>query len=142
MRWWRTGHPWLYRDDLLPRQTAAPGEVVAVQDEQGRFLGQALYSATSRIALRLLTTAEDPVDLAFWEARLSRALAYRRRVVRDSNAFRLIYAEADGFPGLIVDSYDGHLVLQVHHPGIARLLRRSGGSLSPSVAAEIHHLAQ
>ena len=122
LRWWRTGHPWLYRDDLLPRQTAAPGELVAVQDEQGRFLGQAFYSATSRIALRLLTTAEDPVDHAFWEARLSRALAYRRRVVRDTNAFRLIYAEADGFPGLIVDSYDGHLVLQVHHSGIARLL--------------------
>ena len=121
LRWWRTGHPWLYRDDLLPGQTAAPGEVVAVQDEQGRFLGQALYSAASRIALRLLTTAEDPVDLAFWEARLSRALAYRSRVVRDANALRLIYAEADGFPGLIVDSYDGHLVLQVHHPGIARL---------------------
>ena len=122
LRWWRTGHPWLYRDDLLPGQTAAPGEVVTVQDEHGRFLGQALYSAASRIALRLLTTAEDPVDLAFWEARLRRALAYRNRVVRDANALRLIYAEADGFPGLIVDSYDGHLVLQVHHSGIARLL--------------------
>ena len=53
---------------LLPGQNAAPGEVVALQDQQGRFLGQALYSAASRIALRLLTTAEDPVDLAFWEA--------------------------------------------------------------------------
>jgi 23S rRNA (cytosine1962-C5)-methyltransferase len=122
LRWWRTGHPWLYRDDLLPGQAAPPGEVVAVQDEQGRFLGRAFYSAKSRIALRLLTLAEDPVDRAFWEARLSRALAYRRRVVQEANAFRLIYAEADGFPGLIVDSYDGHLVVQVHHPGITRLL--------------------
>jgi 23S rRNA (cytosine1962-C5)-methyltransferase len=121
LRWWRTGHPWIYRDDLLSPQNAEPGEVVAVQDEQGRFLSQALYSATSRIALRLLTTAADPVDRTFWEGRLRQAMAYRRRVVGASNAFRLIYAEADGFPGLIVDSYDGHLVMQVHHPGIARL---------------------
>lgn len=121
LRWWRTGHPWLYRDDLLSQPTAAPGEVVAVQDEQGRFLGQAFYSAKSRIALRLLTLSSDPVDRAFWEDRLNRALSYRRRVLRDTNAFRLIYAEADGFPGLIVDSYDGHLVMQVHHPGMARL---------------------
>lgn len=120
-RWWRTGHPWIYRDDLAPRQTAEPGEVVAVQDEQGRFLGQAFYSANSRLALRLLTASADPLDRAFWEARIRQALDYRRRVVRDSNAMRLVYAEADGFPGLIVDSYDAHLVVQVHHAGIARL---------------------
>ncbi|MBM4287950.1 MAG: class I SAM-dependent rRNA methyltransferase [Deltaproteobacteria bacterium] len=121
-RWWRSGHPWLYRDDLLPGQSAAPGDIVAVQDEQGRFLGQALYSATSRIALRFLTGSPDPVDRVFWGARLSRAVAYRRRVVQDTDAFRLVYAEADGFPGLIVDSYNGNLVMQVHHPGMARLL--------------------
>jgi 23S rRNA (cytosine1962-C5)-methyltransferase len=122
LRWWRTGHPWIYRDDLLPQESAAHGELVQVLDEQGRFLGQAMYSAASRIALRLLTTAPDPLDQAFWEARLKQALAYRRRVVRNSNAFRLVYAEADGFPGLIADSYDGHLVLQIHHAGMARLL--------------------
>jgi 23S rRNA (cytosine1962-C5)-methyltransferase len=69
-----------------------------------------------------LTTSDEPVQEAFWQARLKQALAYRRRVVRDSNAFRLVYAEADGFPGLIIDSYDGHLVVQVHHVGMARLL--------------------
>jgi 23S rRNA (cytosine1962-C5)-methyltransferase len=134
LRWWRTGHPWIYRDDLVPRQTAEPGEVVSVEDEQGRFLGQALYSAKSRLALRLLTTSDGPVDRAFWEARLRRALDYRRQVVRDSNALRLIYAEADGFPGLIVDSYDGHLVMQVHHPGMARLFE--------VLVDLLHHLVQ
>jgi 23S rRNA (cytosine1962-C5)-methyltransferase len=122
LRWWRTGHPWIFRDDLLPGQSAAPGEIVEVVDEQGRFLGQAFYSAASRIALRLLTSTADLIDQAFWETRLYRALAYRRRVVRESTALRLIYAEADGFPGLIMDSYDGHLVLQVHHPGMAKIL--------------------
>ena len=121
-RWWRTGHPWIYRDDLLPRQAAEPGEVVSVVDEQGNFLGQAFYSSSSRLALRFLTRSEELIDRAFWEARVHQALDYRRRVVRDSNASRLIYAEADGFPGLIVDSYDGHLVVQVHHAGIANIL--------------------
>lgn len=120
--WWRTGHPWIYRDDLLPGQSAPPGEIVAVQDNHGRFLGQAFYSATSRLALRFLTTAVEPINAAFWEARLQQALAYRRRVVHDSTAYRLIYAEADGFPGLIVDNYDGHLVMQVHHAGFSRCL--------------------
>jgi 23S rRNA (cytosine1962-C5)-methyltransferase len=120
LRWWRTGHPWIYRDDLAPGQTAEPGEVVAVHDRQDRFLGQAFYSASSRLALRLLTTSEDPINRKYWEARLRQALDYRRRVSPESNAVRLVYAEADGFPGLIVDSYDGHLVVQVHHAGIAR----------------------
>ncbi|MGQ9921391.1 MAG: class I SAM-dependent rRNA methyltransferase [Desulfobacca sp.] len=120
--WWRTGHPWIFRDDLLPGPGAPAGEIVAVLDNHGRFLGQAFYSATSRVALRFLTTAAEPIDAAFWEARLQQALAYRRRVVHDSTAYRLIYAEADGFPGLIVDNYAGHLVLQVHHAGCSRCL--------------------
>jgi 23S rRNA (cytosine1962-C5)-methyltransferase len=121
LRWWRTGHPWIYRDDLGHGQSADPGEIVAVADGQGHFLGQAFYSATSRIALRMLTTAADPIDQAFWECRLRQAFRYRRLVVQDSSAFRLIYAEADGFPGLIIDSYAGHLVLQLHHPGMVRM---------------------
>ncbi|AEB09826.1 class I SAM-dependent rRNA methyltransferase [Desulfobacca acetoxidans] len=130
-RWRRTGHPWIYRNDLLPGQTAVSGEVVAVYDAQERFLGQALYSAVSRIALRLLTVDDIPINADFWEARLHQALAYRRRVVTNSNACRLIYAEADGFPGLILDNYDGHLVFQIHHPGMARLLPQLIDLLQP-----------
>ena len=122
MRWQRTGHPWLYRDDLAGEVKLPPGELAAVLGPQDRFLGQAFYSANSRIALRFVTYEEEPVDAAFWEQRLRRALEFRRRVVQDSDAFRLIYAEADGFPGLVADSYAGHLVLQTLHPGMERLL--------------------
>ncbi len=122
MRWQRTGHPWLYRDDLAGEVKLPPGELTAVLGPQDRFLGQAFYSANSRIALRFVTYAEEPVDAAFWEQRLRRALEFRRRVVQDSDAFRLIYAEADGFPGLVADSYAGHLVLQSLHQGMERLL--------------------
>ncbi len=122
MRWQRTGHPWLYRDDLVGESKLLPGELAAVLGPQDRFLGQAFYSAHSRIALRFVTYEEEPVDAAFWEQRLRRALQFRRGVVSDSDAFRLIYAEADGFPGLVADSYAGHLVLQTLHPGMERLL--------------------
>jgi 23S rRNA (cytosine1962-C5)-methyltransferase len=121
-RWRRTGHPWVYRDDLAAPPSLPGGELVRVLDHQGRFLGQAFYSAQSRIALRFLTSAEEEVDRGFWRQRLARAAAYRARVVADSSAFRLIYGEADGFPGLIVDHYAGHFVFQVLHPGMERVL--------------------
>jgi 23S rRNA (cytosine1962-C5)-methyltransferase len=136
LRWRRTGHPWIYRDDLETAPEAAAGDLVAVSDPQGRFLGQAFYSATSRIALRLVTSGDEPVDGAFWEGRLQRALAYRRRVVADTDACRLIYGEADGFPGLVVDSYAGHLALQTLHAGMERrlgeIIELLLGALSPA----------
>ena len=55
VRWRRTGHPWVYRNDLEGQPEIPPGDLVAVADPSGRFLGQALYSAASRIALRMVT---------------------------------------------------------------------------------------
>jgi 23S rRNA (cytosine1962-C5)-methyltransferase len=120
LRWQRTGHPWIYRDDLAAPPGLAAGELVVVAGAQGQFLGQAFYSAQSRIALRFVTYGEEEIAAGFWENRLKRALDYRRRVVHDTDAFRVIYGEADGFPGLVVDHYKGHLVMQVLHPGMER----------------------
>jgi 23S rRNA (cytosine1962-C5)-methyltransferase len=121
-RWRLSGHPWVYRDDLASEPGLAAGELVAVVDPRGGFLGQAFYSASSRIALRFVTDAQETVDRDFWAGRLDNALACRARVVRDTDACRLIYGEADGFPGLVVDSYAGHLAVQVLHPGMERRL--------------------
>jgi 23S rRNA (cytosine1962-C5)-methyltransferase len=121
-RWQRTGHPWVYRDDLEETPELPAGALAAVLGPGDRFLGQAFYSAASRIALRFVTYGPEEVDRAFWEARLQRALAYRRRVVADTDAYRVLYGEADGFPGLVADSYAGHLVLQAHHPAMEGLL--------------------
>lgn len=124
-RWRRSGHPWIFRDDVvLPREGLESGDLVTVADPQGRFLGQALYSALSRIALRWVTDQEILVDRNFWAARLARAISWRRQVVRDSDACRLVFGEADGFPGLVVDNYAGHLAVQSLHPGMERLLPR------------------
>jgi 23S rRNA (cytosine1962-C5)-methyltransferase len=122
LRWQRTGHPWVYRNDLEGQPNLPPGELVAVADAGGRVLGQAFYSAASRIALRLVTTGNEAVDRAFWEERVRQAVAYRQRLVHDADAYRLIYGEADGFPGLVVDTYAGHLAIQTLHPGMERLL--------------------
>jgi 23S rRNA (cytosine1962-C5)-methyltransferase len=119
-RWQRTGHPWVYRDDLEGRPDFVSGDLTAVLGPGDRFLGQAFYSAASRIALRFVTSQDEPVDRSFWQARLRQALTYRGRVVQESDAYRLIYGEADGFPGLVVDSYAGHLVMQALHPAMER----------------------
>jgi 23S rRNA (cytosine1962-C5)-methyltransferase len=122
VRWRRTGHPWIYRNDLEGQPKLAAGDLVAVSDAAGRFLGQAFSSATSRIALRMVTAGPEAVDRAWWAVRLDRALAYRQRVDAGSDACRLIYGEADGFPGLVVDSYAGHLAIQTLHPGMENRL--------------------
>jgi 23S rRNA (cytosine1962-C5)-methyltransferase len=111
----RAGHPWVYRSDLASTGGAAPGSLVRVADPRGKFLGSALYSSSSEIAIRLLATRElagtDDL-LALLRQRLLAALEYRRRVVRDSDACRLVFSEADGLPGLIVDRYNEIVSLQ------------------------------
>ena len=103
-RWRLSGHPWIYRDDLAEAPALPAGELVAVLDPRGDFLGQAFYSAASRIALRFVTATAEAVDADFWEKRLENAITYRAQVVKDSEAYRLIYGEADGFPGFVVDT--------------------------------------
>jgi 23S rRNA (cytosine1962-C5)-methyltransferase len=121
-RWALSGHPWVYGDDLAQVPTLPPGALVAVLDPQGDFLGQAFYSATSRIALRFLTREETTVDRDFWAARLDQAVAYRTLAAPEAQARRLIFGEADGFPGLVVDAYGPHLAVQTLHPGMEQWL--------------------
>jgi 23S rRNA (cytosine1962-C5)-methyltransferase len=145
LRWRRTGHPWVYRNDLEDLPEIPAGDLVAVTGPGGRFLGQAFYSAASRIALRMVTEGDVPVDRNFWEGRLKGALEYRRRVVADTDACRLVYGEADGFPGLVVDSYAGHLAIQTLHPGIEQRLPEImdllGAHLSP-LSVTLRHDAE
>jgi 23S rRNA (cytosine1962-C5)-methyltransferase len=121
LRWSQTGHPWVYQGDLQAPGAGAHGRIVRVEDGRGRYLGRAFYSHRSKISLRMVTTEDVPVDRAFWAARLLRAGAYRERVVRDTNSMRLVAGEADGIPGLIVDRYGEHLVIQSLTAGIEGL---------------------
>lgn len=111
----RSGHPWVYRSDIVKAANVPAGTLALVVDEQGRRLGSALYSDASEIAVRLLSrTALEPERLVSTiRERIREAQAYRERVVRDTNAYRVIFSEADGLPGLIVDRYNDVLSLQV-----------------------------
>src|SRR5205085_1964182 len=108
----RSGHLWIYRSDVSDASAATGGAVVRVTDERGRFVGQALYSDRSEIALRLLTWRNELIDRAWWRTRLRAAIARRKGLERDADAFRLVYAEGDLLPSLIVDRYADVLVLQ------------------------------
>ncbi len=111
----RHGHLWIYRSDVIAVNVAG-GSVVSVDDERGNFIGQALYSDSSQIALRFLTQTREDVDRDWWRRRITEAAA-RRSIPRDTNAYRLIYSEGDLLPSLIVDRYDDVLVLQTLSQG-------------------------
>lgn len=115
----RHGHLWIYRSDVV-EVDAEGGSVVTVKDERGNFIGQALYSAASQIALRFLTQANEVIDGDWWRRRILDA-ASRRNIPADTNAYRLIYSEGDLLPSLIVDVYDDVLVLQTLSQGTESL---------------------
>src|SRR5579864_3860391 len=109
----KAGHVWVYRSDIASADAIPPGSLVKVTDHRGKPLGTALYSSASQIAIRMLS--HDPVaDLpALVRQRIADAIAYRDPLVCDTNAYRLIFSEADFLPGLIVDRYQDILSLQI-----------------------------
>jgi 23S rRNA (cytosine1962-C5)-methyltransferase len=113
------GHLWVYRSDVRSAQ-AEPGAVVRLTDERGRYHGRAFYSDKSQIAVRLLTREDRPANRSFFVERLQQAIAYRQRIVRNTEAYRLVYSEGDLLPSLIVDRYGDYLVLQTLSQGSER----------------------
>lgn len=111
---WVRGHPWIYRSDV-ERHPAEPG-LVRVEDPRGRFIGQGLLSPASEIRLRLLERTDREVDAAWWREQLQRAAA--RRAGIDATAWRVVHAEGDGLPALVVDRYDRWLVAQILSAGL------------------------
>ncbi len=116
-----SGHLWIFVGDVLDHGSAQPGDVVRVVDPKGRTLGAAHYSSTSQITLRLLSSRVEAVNAGFLRERLAAAYHYRQRFVQDSNAYRLVHAEGDLLPGLIVDRYADWLVVQLLDQGMERL---------------------
>ncbi len=121
----RSGHLWVYRSDLIasPNVTCGDstlvsvvprGTLVHVRDRHGRKLGSALYSSASQIAIRLLSSQEISEEQlpSLLRERIASAVQFRRQVVRDSDAHRAIFSEADLLPGLIVDKYNDVLAMQ------------------------------
>ncbi|HEX2012283.1 MAG TPA: class I SAM-dependent methyltransferase [Roseateles sp.] len=113
-------HPWVF-ESSVEKGRADPGETVRVESAEGQFLAWAAYSPSSQIRLRAWSfDAAERIDAAFFERRIARALAMRRRLPIASDAVRLVHGEADGLPGLIVDRYGETLVAQFGTAGVER----------------------
>ena len=117
-------HPWVFSGAIAQVDgDATAGDLVAVHDSHGRFLATGTYNPTSQIRVRILSwNPQQSIDTDFWRAKIQRALDSRSALGlgEDSNAYRLINAEADELPGLVVDRYNKNLVIQCLTLGIAR----------------------
>ncbi len=129
---WKQGHPWIYRSDVAEEPEKKPG-IVPVTDRKGKFLGQALYSPSSEIRLRLLTRGNESIDATWWTARISAAAARRDGIA--ASAWRVVHAEADGLPSLIIDKYGPWIVAQLLSAGLetarADVVAGITGALAP-----------
>jgi len=118
------GHPWVFSGSVARVEgRPANGDLVEVVDDRGNFVARGLYNGRSQIRARLLTwDPGEAIDAAFFERRLRLAVALRQDVLRlpdDTEAYRLVYSEGDGLPGVIVDRYGDWLVLQLLSLGMA-----------------------
>ena len=112
---WKQGHPWIYRSDVADEPDKKPG-IVPVTDRKGKFLGQALYSPSSEIRLRLLTRGNESIDAQWWTARIAAAAARRNGI--EASAWRVVHGEADSLPSLIIDKYGPWIVAQLLSAGL------------------------
>ena len=120
----RAGHPWVYREALGPRPLSPDaGTVIDLVDPDGEFVGRGLYDADSIIALRIFVRNPDvQIDGALIQERVKAAIALRKRLVSDKlGNIRLINAEADGLPGIVVERYGDYLVVQLYTAAITHL---------------------
>lgn len=123
-RWVESGHPWVYDSDVSHEPTDCNnGALVDVVSEKGKYLGTGFLSRESRLRVRIVSrNANDRFDEAFWRRRVRYALDYRRTVMNgQTDCCRLIFGEADGFPGLTVDRFGSLLVAQMLSLGIERI---------------------
>lgn len=120
----RGGHPWVYAEEVAeiigePQN----GDLVDVQNNKGKYLGSGFYNDNSKIRVRIISrNANDKFDRVFYQRRIRYALEYRKTVMADDFlCCRLIFGEADCFPGLTVDRFNDILVVQVLSLGIEKI---------------------
>ena len=113
-------HPWIFRSDIARVEgDIIPGDVLDICSSKGKFLARGFYNPASQIALRILTYRDEPIDRDFIAGRVREAISYRRTFA-DLHSCRMIFAESDRLPALIVDSFGDVLVLQCLALGMER----------------------
>ena len=123
-RWVEQGHPWIYADEVIREEGQCEnGSLVDAVSEKGKYLGTGFVSRESKIRVRLISrNANDRFDEAFWQRRIQYAWDYRKTVMAgDISCCRVIFGEADGFPGLTVDRFTNILVTQTLSVGMEKI---------------------
>ena len=129
-----TRHPWVFRSDIHHTEgPCAPGDVVSIYSDKGRFLAKAFYNPNSQIALRILTWQDEEIDRAFIFRRVHEAVEYRRTFA-DLRSCRLIFAESDRLPALIADVFGSTVVIQCMSLGMERFKQ----DVIDAIVEEIH----
>ncbi len=103
-------HPWIFSRAIISAQHARNGEFVTVTDPDGAFLARGYYNEKSQIQVRILTWKDEPLDEAWWQKSLARAINARLPLLKENTTVRLIHAESDYLSGLVVDVYGQYAV--------------------------------
>ena len=133
----RVGHPWVYREALGRALSPEPGTSIDLVDDDGEFVGRALYDADSTIALRVFARRPDlAIDAQLVRDRVRAAIELRKRVIDQERlgAVRLVNAESDGLPGIVVERYGDYLVTQLYTSAVTNLRE----ALYDALEAEVH----
>src|SRR5687768_16939476 len=135
-RRWQEGHPWIFRSDIVTAPEE-PAGAVTVLDPRARPLGVALWSPKSEISLRFVTRDADArLDASWWRERIATAITRRSRILDEgTNACRLVHAEGDALPSLIVDRFDRWLVVQLLSAGLEAFREPIVGALASLTGA-------
>lgn len=119
---WLNGHPWIYSGAVDKiEQNIIPGSIVEVFNHKNEFIGYGHYNKNSKIIVRMLEHDKNiSIDANWYNQKIKQAYELRMGLNIDSNAFRLIHSESDFLPGLIIDYFNGYVILQISTLGMER----------------------
>src|SRR5450631_1126104 len=107
------GHDWVFSGEVLKVfGNPADGDVISLKDGKDHLIGSAIYNSKSQIVARRFSRRKQDLDLDFFQRRIAQSVEYRARRGINPRLCRLVWSESDGLPGVIVDRYGDHLVLQ------------------------------
>ncbi|MGC9384151.1 MAG: class I SAM-dependent rRNA methyltransferase [Kosmotogaceae bacterium] len=116
------GHPWIYSNEIYKDSDFSDGSIVDVFTHSNQFIGRGFYCKNTKIRVRLITRKYEKLDADFFRSRIKKAWSIRKKYLaaEKHNALRIVYADADYLPGLIVDNYGDYLVVQFNNKGIRK----------------------
>ena len=114
------GHPWVFAPAIEKMPPINEGEICEIYSNE-KFIGLGIWSGRVDIAIRILSREKTTIDATFFEKKFLSLKAERERFVHDTNAYRIVFGESDGLPGLVVDKYNDVMAIQFHNMGMHRM---------------------